>query len=289
MTDDIRRVNANGLSLPLIGQGGWNIGDNPSKAWDEAQSLRLGLELGLTLIDTAEMYGDGSSESLIGESLAGINRRDYQLVSKVLPQNADEKSIFISCEQSLSRLRTDYLDLYLLHWRGSVPLEETVGCMERLVEQGKILRWGVSNFDTSDMQELWRVENGSNCAVNQVLYNLGSRGIEYDLVPWLREHSVAVMAYCPLAQAGTLKRLSQDFDKSQVLLDTAEKYGISVMQLLLAFTLRMDNVMAIPKASSTAHIRENAAIQSLSISGEDWENIDLVFWPPTEKMHLDIE
>jgi len=241
--------------------------------------------LGMTLIDTAEMYGNGNSERLIAQALRGIARDRYQLVSKVLPQNAGKARIFESCAASLKRLNTDYLDLYLLHWRGSVPLSETVDCMETLVRQGKIRRWGVSNFDTDDMRELFYVPNGQNCAVNQVLYHLASRGIEYDLIPWLKEHGVAVMAYW----GGTLNRIYPDLPREKTLVAIAAKYGVSVMQLLLAFVLKQENLIAIPKASSVAHVRENRRALDIILDEEDWQAIDAVFSPPTAKMHLDIE
>jgi diketogulonate reductase-like aldo/keto reductase len=186
MNDAARTVNANGLTLPAMGQGGWRLGDDPQRAANEIAALRRGVELGLALVDTAEMYGDGRSELLIGEALRGVPRESYRLVSKVYPHNAGRSNIFKSCDASLKRLQTDHLDLYLLHWRGAVPLRETVECMEELKRAGKILRWGVSNFDAPDMEELWNTPGGGNCAADQVLYHLGSRGIEYDLLPWLR-------------------------------------------------------------------------------------------------------
>lgn len=289
MGNAMRDIPANGLALPVLGQGGWMLGDNPGRAAEEIAALQLGLDLGMTLIDTAEMYGDGRSELLIGQAIRGRRRQNIQLVSKVYPHNAGRKRIFASCEASLRRLGTDYLDLYLLHWRGDVPLAETVECMEELVRTGKIRRWGVSNFDTADMEDLIRVPQGANCAANQVLYHLGSRGIEYDLLPWLRDHGMAVIAYCPLAQAGELKRMHKDFRTDPTLLTVAAKYDITVFQLLLAFTLRRDNVMAIPKAGSPAHVRLNAEAAEIAIAPEDWAAIDNVFWPPTVKMHLDIE
>ncbi|GHV26366.1 aldo/keto reductase [Clostridia bacterium] len=275
--------------LVRLGQGGWHLGDDPSREKIEIKSLQLGVKLGMTLIDTAEMYGDGRSETLIGRAIKPFPRSAYQLVSKVLPHNAGRKRIFASCNASLSRLGTDYLDVYLLHWRGDVPLSETIECMEELVAQGKILCWGVSNFDTPDMEELWSTQGGQNCAVNQVLYHLGSRGIEYDLLGWLHTHNVMAMAYCPLAQAGRLRRLRPDFWKNKTLADIAAKYNASIAQLLLAFTLRDSNVIAIPKSSSPAHTRENAGAITLRISNEDWRAIDQIYQPPTCKMHLDIE
>ncbi len=284
-----RTVSANGLHLPALGQGGWHIGERPEKEQAEMDALRLGLERGMTLIDTAEMYGGGKSESLIGRALQGRRREEYALVSKVYPHNAGRPQLFASCEASLKRLQTDYLDLYLLHWRGSVPLAETVEGMEELVKRGSIRRWGVSNFDTSDMEELWRIPNGKNCAANQVLYHVGSRGIEFDLLPWLRKHDVAAMAYCPLAQAGFLQRGRRDLRTDKTLNEVAKKYGISVMQLLLAFVLRQENVIAIPKASSPTHVEENARVSGLSIAAEDWNEIDRAFPPPARKVMLDME
>ena len=285
----MRTINANGLLLPALGQGGWNLNDTASKRESEMAALRRGIELGMNLIDTAEMYGDGRSEELIGEAIKGIPRGEVLLVSKVLPSNAGRKSIFSSCENSLKRLKTDYLDLYLLHWPGAIPLEETVFCMEELIRQGKIRRYGVSNFDVCDMEALMRVPGGENCAANQVLYHLGSRGIEFDLLPWLEAREMAAMAYCPLAQAGSLTRMNKPLLSDETLNAVAEKYDITVMQLLLAFTLKKANVMAIPKAGSVAHVEKNAAVADVQIAPADWAKIDAVFWPPTAKMHLDIE
>ena len=285
----MKTISANGLQIPVLGQGGWHIGDNPQKAESEIAALQRGLELGLNMIDTAEMYGDGRSEILIGNALRGIKREDYMLVSKVYPHNAGAPDIFASCDASLKRLNTNYLDLYLLHWRGSIPLTETVMCMERLVKEGKIRRWGVSNFDVDDMEELWSIPNGNKCAVNQVLYHLGSRGIEYDLIPWAQEHNVAIMAYCPLAQAGRLSRMGKNILSDELLVSVSSKYGISVMQLLLAFIFRQPNISAIPKSSTASHVEKNAVAVDVNISVEDWEKVDSIFWPPTSKVHLDME
>ena len=284
-----RMVCANGLSLPVLGQGSWHIGDDPQRAEIEMAALRRGLELGLELIDTAEMYGEGRSERLIGRALRGVRREDYFLVSKVYPHNAGKVNIFSSCDASLQRLGVDYLDVYLLHWRGSVPLTETVECMERLVRMGKIRRWGVSNFDVSDMEELWEIPDGKNCAVNQVLYHLGSRGIEFDLLPWLAERSVSAMAYCPLAQAGALRGMRRKILADETLLSVSDKYGIKVMQLLLAFVLRQSNLIAIPKSGSVSHVEENAAALDIRVSDEDWARVDAVFCPPRTKVFLDME
>lgn len=277
------------LNYPQLGQGGWTIGDDPDHADAEIAALRLGLELGMNLIDTAEMYGEGKSESLIGRTVRGLARESFHLVSKVYPHNAGRDRLRQSCENSLRRLDTDYLDVYLLHWRGSVPLAETVEGMESLVREGKVRAWGVSNFDTADMEELWKTPGGDRCTVNQVLYHLGSRGIEYDLLPWMAEHGVVCMAYCPLAQGGRLARLGQDLRSNPALLRIANKHGATVPQILLSFVLRREGITAIPKAGSMTHVRQNAAARALRIASEDWAALDAVFWPPTSKMHLDIE
>ncbi|MCP1223431.1 aldo/keto reductase [Sebaldella sp. S0638] len=210
-TDKIKKDNfarnvilRDGGQVNAIGQGTWRMGEKHSEKLKEVKVLRLGIDLGMTLIDTAEMYGSGGAEEITGEAVKGIRDKVF-VVSKVYPQNADKKRAVLSCENSLKRLGTDYIDLYLLHWRGSVPLHETVDVMEQLVKDGKIKRWGVSNFDVKDMEELWKIPKGSNCAVNQVLYHLGSRGIEYDLLPWCRGKGLPVMAYCPVAQGGVLR------------------------------------------------------------------------------------
>lgn len=282
----MRKVLAGDLALPSIGQGTWHIGENKETSQDEIDAIKCGIDLGLNLIDTAEMYGDGRSETLIGNALKKIRREDVFLVSKVYPHNAGKPEIFKSCDASLKRLNTNYLDIYLLHWRGSVPLAETVDCMEQLVQNGKIRRWGVSNFDVDDMEELLRIPNGNNCAANQVLYHLGSRGIEYDLLPWLEDHGIAAMAYCPMAQAG---RLQKTLLEDPTLSNISKKYDISVYQLLLAFTIRNPNIISIPKASSVEHVRKNAAVSELVISQEDWEKVDKSFLSPSSKLPLDVE
>ncbi|EPY42020.1 aldehyde reductase [Angomonas deanei] len=261
------------------------MGDNKSKRSQELEAIRSGVREGMTVIDTAEMYGSGRSESLVGEAITALNREDLFLVSKVLPNNAGRRGIFTSCEESLKRLGTTYLDLYLLHWRGGIPLRETVECMEELVAKGKIRRWGVSNFDIDDMKELWSVPNGDHCAVNQVLYHVGSRGIEYSLLPWMKEHHVAAMAYCPLAQAG---ELNSNIYTNKTLQKIAADKQITMSQLLLAFVVRHGNVMAIPKAGNAAHAKENAKAGDISISDEEWKEVDKAFPPPNQKEHLDI-
>lgn len=274
-----------GTPMPILGQGAWYMGENPTQRSDEIQALRQGVSLGMTLIDTAEMYGEGLSEILVGEAIKEFKREDLFLVSKVYPHNAGRKNIFDSCRKSLKRLDTPYLDLYLLHWRGSVPLSETITCMEELKEEGLIKNWGVSNFDTDDMKELLSLPHGDQCRVNQVLYNLGSRGIEYDLLPLLKSHGIALMAYCPLAHdARTRKRITTD----PVVKSISERLEITPEQLMLAFLLAQENVCAIPKASSPEHIRMNADSILIELCEDDLLLLDSHFPAPTRKVSLDM-
>ncbi|RSL32382.1 aldo/keto reductase [Salibacterium salarium] len=274
-----------GTSLPSIGQGTWHMGENEGHKEAEIQALQLGLNLGMTVIDTAEMYGNGGSERIVGEAIKG-RREEVFLVSKVFPHNAGGGKLAAACENSLKRLGTDYLDLYLLHWRGGIPLQETVAGMEKLKKEGKILRWGVSNFDTKDMEELWQTESSTPCMTNQVLYNLGSRGIEYDLLPWQREHQITTMAYCPLAQGGgTLrKQMKNDPDINKV----AENHQVTPMQIALAWSIRNGDVLSIPKAVQEQHIYDNAAAAAIELHEEELKILDRVFSPPRKKMPLDI-
>src|SRR5882724_2645702 len=237
-----------GGRVPALGLGTWRMGEQRRHRADELAALRSGLDLGMTLVDTAEMYGDGGAEELIAEAIAG--RRDQVfIVSKVYPQNAGAKSTPAACDRSLKRLATDRLDLYLLHWRGRIPLAETVGAFERLRRDGKILRWGVSNFDVDDMQELLALPEGRHCAANQVLYNLGERGVEWRLADLCREHRVPIMAYTPVGQGDLLahRKLSA----------IAQAAGATPAQVALAWLLRRPDVIAIPKASNSLHVREN--------------------------------
>ncbi|WP_410512239.1 aldo/keto reductase [Paenibacillus sp. BR2-3] len=275
---------ADGASVPRIGQGTWFIGENESRREEEVAALRLGVELGMDMIDTAEMYGDGRSERLVGEAIKGI-RDEVFLVSKVYPHNAGNMRLARSCEESLNRLGTDHLDLYLLHWRGNIPLEETVEGMERLVEQGKIARWGVSNLDTGDMKELLRIAEGTHCVTNQVLYHLGSRGIEYDLLPWQKGHRMPVMAYSPLAQAGSLRK---GLVENATVQEIARKHEVSPLQIMLAWTIRENDVVAIPKASSPDHVIENASAGLIQLTNEELWRLDDAFPMPSWKVPLDM-
>jgi diketogulonate reductase-like aldo/keto reductase len=274
-----------GTAVPKLGQGTWFMGEQAGNRKQELAALGLGIELGLTLIDTAEMYGEGRAEELIGEAISSYDREELFLVSKVYPHNAGRRKIFASCEASLKRLGVDYLDGYLLHWRGNIPLAETVTCMNELVAQGKIRYWGVSNFDTQDMQELWRIDGGKSCALNQVLYHLNSRGTEYDLQPWLKEHHVPLMAYCPIAHSQSMRR---KMTENQLVRHMAREYEITTEQLLLAFVLHQENTIAIPKAASPVHVKENALVLTLQLREEDLVLLSKEFPAPMSKTFLDM-
>ncbi len=270
-----------GEQVPALGQGTWYMGDRASSARAEADALRLGIDLGMTLIDTAEMYGNGGAEEVVALAAAG-QRDKLFIVSKVYPHNASRIGVPAACERSLKRLKTDRIDLYLLHWRGSHPLAETVAAFEKLKAEGKIRHWGVSNLDTSDMQELAGVPNGGSCAANQVLYHPNSRGIEFDLLPWCASRGVAVMAYSPLGHS--VRRLLG----STALQAVAERHGATPAQVAIAWGLRHPNVISIPKAASQAHVRENAGAAALTLTAADLAEIDAAHPPPARKRPLDL-
>lgn len=268
-----------GETIPILGQGTWELGDDPARRDDEIAALRLGLDLGMTLIDTAEMYGEGASEELVGEAIAG-RRDEVYLVSKVLPHNASRRGTVAACERSLQRLGTDRIDLYLLHWRGGVPLEETLGAFEQLVQSGKIRDWGVSNFDMDDMRELWSLTGGDRAAVNQVLYNPQRRGIEWDLLPWCRERSVPIMAYSPMEQGRILDH--------PVLRQLAEQHSATPVQICLAWGFRETGVLAIPRTGSPEHVRENRGAVEISLTEGDLATLDQAFPPPDRLQPLEM-
>ena len=280
-----------GAEMPRLGQGTWQMAEDDTRASREIAGLRHGFELGFRLIDTAEMYADGRSELLVGQALRGFPREQQFIVTKVLPQNANRRRIFSSLDRSLAHLGTDWVDLYLLHWRGDADLSEAVACMEELKRQGKIRCWGVSNFDVQDMEDLWRVPDGRNCCVNQILYNLGSRGIEYDLLPWQREKNIPFMAYCPVGQAGAL--VTQDrVSKEQMVRDenvraVAAAHGCSIVQVLLAFVLRLPDMAAMPKAVGFDHIDENWAVRGITLTDEDLDRLSRSFPAPTSKLPME--
>ncbi|HKG74927.1 MAG TPA: aldo/keto reductase [Aestuariivirgaceae bacterium] len=266
-----------GEKLPVLGAGTWNMGENGARADDEVEVLKLALDLGVTLIDTAEMYGAGGAEKIVGRAAAG-GRDEVFIVSKVYPHNATFDGTMAACERSLQRLATGHIDLYLLHWRGSSPLADTVEAFERLKEQGKIRHWGVSNFDTDDMEELLALPAGRNCAANQVLYNLNQRGIEWQLLPECRKRDVPIMAYSPLAQ-GPLAR-------HRALAPIARKHRVAPATIALAWTIRGPGVIAIPKTSDRDRMRENAAAADLILDRDDLAALDRAFPPPSRKHPL---
>jgi diketogulonate reductase-like aldo/keto reductase len=267
-----------GTTVPALGQGTWTMAEAPARRSDEIAALREGVSLGLTLIDTAEMYADGESERLVGEAIAGV-RNEVFLVSKAYPQNASRRRLTEACEASLRRLRTDRLDLYLLHWRGSVPLAETVEAMEALRSAGKIRHWGVSNLDTADMAELVGA-GGDGCVTDQILYNLTRRGPEHDLLPWLADHAMPVMAYSPVEQGRLIAY--------PALARVAETIGATPAQVALAWTLRRDGTIAIPKAGTEAHVRENRAAADLILSDADLAALDAAFPRPRGRGPLEM-
>lgn len=267
-----------GEVVPSMGQGTWKMGERAERRSDEIASLRAGVELGMTLVDTAEMYGDGAAEALICEALGNL-RDELFLVSKAYPQNASRSRLAGACEASLKRLGTDRLDLYLLHWRGSVPLTETIEAMEALKSAGKIRHWGVSNLDTDDMDELVAA-GGDGCVTDQILYNLVRRGPELDLLPWLAQHKVPVMAYSPVEQG----RLTSH----PALYKVAAQVGATPAQVALAWTLRHDGLIAIPKASSIAHVRENRAAADIVLSDADLATLDAAFPRPAGRRPLEM-
>ena len=275
-----RRVSLpDGEHVPALGQGTWKMAERRDRRAAEIAALRLGLDLGLSLIDTAEMYGEGETETLVGEAIAG-RRDEVFLVSKVYPYNASRSGVAEACERSLRRLRTDRLDLYLLHWRGSVPLAETVEGFETLRRAGKIRRWGVSNFDRADMEELLALPDGDACATNQVLYNVARRGPEYDLMPWQAERKIPIMAYSPVEQG----RLSN----ARALEEIGRRHGASPFQVALAWVMRQPGVIAIPKASDPDHVRDNRAALDIALDDQDLSAIDAVFVPPRGKQPLEM-
>ena len=268
-----------GERVPAYGQGTWHFGENPANRAEEIATLRMGLDEGATLIDTAEMYGEGKAEALIGEAIA--DRRDEAfLVSKVYPHNATRRGAVAACERSLRRLKTDRLDLYLLHWRGSVPLAETMEAFTALKEAGKIRHYGVSNLDFDDMEELWSTPGGRDVQTDQVLYNLARRGIEWDLLPWLRERRIPVMAYSPIEQA----KLARD----PKLVDFARRYGMTPAQAALAWLLANDDVIVIPKAAHRQRLRENLGALEIRLSKEQVLELDALFPPPASTRPLEM-
>jgi diketogulonate reductase-like aldo/keto reductase len=267
-----------GIRVPALGLGTWRMGEAARTRRHEVDAVRLALELGCRLIDTAEMYGEGGAEEVVGEALAGaiasgvVTRDEVFVVTKVYPHNASRKGVAEACARSLSRLRLDHVDLYLLHWPGSHPIAETIGGFAGLVASGRIRRWGVSNFDAKGMARVWRTPGGDGCAVNQVYYSASQRGIEHDLLPWQREHALPTMAYCPIDQ-GTLAA-------DPVFETIGARHGVSAAQAALAWVMREPDVIAIPKAVSAPHLRDNFAAAGLRLTARDLADVDAAFPPP---------
>ncbi|MBV9150200.1 MAG: aldo/keto reductase [Alphaproteobacteria bacterium] len=272
MSDGLPQVRLpNGERVPAFGQGTWHMGEDRRRAGEEAASLTLGIELGMTLLDTAEMYGSGRAEEIVAEAAHG-QRDQLFIVSKVLPYNASQKGTIEACERSLKRLKTDRIDLYLLHWRGSVPLAETLGAFARLQRDGKIRHHGVSNFDLDDMQEWVALAGGESVAANQILYNLQRRGPEWELIPWCRERHITIMAYTPLGQGRMLQ--------NRTLGEIAGRHGATPAQVALAWLLRRNGTMVIPKASRPEHVRENRGALDIKLTADDLAALDRAFPPP---------
>lgn len=278
MTEQLQHVTLrNGESVPALGQGTWNMGENRRRAAEEAAALRLGIELGLTLIDTAEMYGSGGAEEVVARAAEGVRDRLF-IVSKVYPHNASRNGVVAACERSLKRLATDRIDLYLLHWRGSTPLAETLDGFLRLQRDGKIRHHGVSNFGLADMKEWIALTGGETVAVDQVLYNLARRGPEWDLFPWCREHNIAIMAYTPLGTGNLLA--------NPVIGEVARLRGATPAQIALAWLLRQDGTIVIPKASRTEHVRENRGAVDIELTDADLAALERAFPAPKGKAPL---
>ncbi len=266
-----------GTALPALGMGTWKMGERAAQRGAEVAALRRGLELGLTVIDTAEMYADGGSERVVGEALAGLREQAF-VVTKVLPSNASRTGTLAACERSLERLRVEAIDLYLLHWRGSHPLAETLEAFAALLRAGKIRRWGVSNFDVADLRELGALPGGAACAANQVYYALSERGVEVQLLPWHAAHGVVTMAYCPLDEGRLLGH--------RALAGVARRHGATAAQVALAWLLRRPGTIVIPKSGRVAGVEENAAARGLRLDADDLAQLDAAFPPPARKRPL---
>ena len=276
-------VNIKDMSIEPIGLGTWKMGDDSNNHQDEIDAIQFAINQGANVIDTVEMYGDGASEELIGEAIQSYDREKLYIISKVHPENASRDRVLTSIDNSLKRLRTDYIDLYLLHWKSQYPLEETISAFEETKNLAKIKEWGVSNFDTSDMKHLLSLPNGHECVANQVRYNIGDRGIEYDLKPFMRENNIALISYAPIARGD---KLGKNLTKSPVLLELSRKYEVDVFQILLAWNIRDGHTLAIPKSSNKLHIENNMGASNIHLTEEDIQKIDSEFPPPTTKEPL---
>ena len=274
-----------GRAVPVLGQGTWMMGEEASRRQEEVAALRLGLELGMTLIDTAEMYAEGGAEEVVGEAIKDRQRSEVFIVTKVYPHNASRRGAVAACERSVRRLKVEYIDLYLLHWRGDVPLQETLEAFQFLKESGTILDYGVSNFDVDDMEEAYALPGGNEIATNQVLYNLAHRGIEWELLPWCRDRGIPIMAYSPLGgDAAEQKQILNDPSIKKV----AARHDATPAQIALAWVLRQPDMVVIPKSSKPQHIRDNRAAHDIELTDQDLKELDQAFPPPHRKIPLEM-
>lgn len=279
----MKTVHINNVELPAVGIGTWNLGDDPNCHDDEVAAIRAGLNRGARVVDTAEMYGEGRSERIVRDAIKGYRRDQLFIIDKVLPTNAGHQRLSTSLEQSLHNVGTDYFDLYLLHWRGTIPLAETVDELEKMVTHGKIRAWGVSNFDVSDLKELWSLPKGHHCVANQDLYNLEERGIEYDLLPLMKKHHLPLIAYSPLAQGD---QLSGKLTSDRLLQEIAANHQASVYQVMLAWTIKDSGILTIPKSSSVAHAIANWQAGELNFTPDERAALARRFPRPQKKQPL---
>ncbi len=279
----MNKVKIAGRKVFPIGLGTWNMGDKAYKFEQEVEAIRVSLDNGVQVIDTAEMYGDGNAERLVAHAIKPYNREELFLISKVLPSNASKKQLPISLENSLKRLNTDYLDLYLLHWKGNIPIEETIEALEKVKSQGEIKSWGVSNLDVDDLEKIMKLPDGIKCATNQVRYNLGDRGIEFDLVPMMNKLEMPLIAYAPVARGDSF---GTNLTKQKVLKEIAEKHHSDSFQILLAWCIRNGQTIAIPQSSNAAHVIDNVKAAEIQLTQQDLELIDSIYPKPSKKQPL---
>ncbi|MTV83251.1 aldo/keto reductase [Secundilactobacillus folii] len=281
----MQTVTIAGQHVPAIGMGSWNMGDDPLKENDEINAIHAGLDAGAKVIDTAEMYGSGNAETLVGKAIKNIARDQVYLISKVLPSNASKAKMEQSLDASLKRLGVDEVDLYLYHWRGGVPLSETVDELQRLTQAGKTKAWGISNFDIDDLKELWQLPNGSKAAANEDLYNLSSRGVEYSLLGWQKAHDLPFIAYSPV---GAPDSLDSHLDEDKTIQTVAKRHQASIYQILLAWVIRQPQILAIPQSSNAKHAADNIHAGDISLTKDDLALLDKAFPAPTKKLPLDV-
>lgn len=281
----MQTVTIAGQTVPAIGMGTWHMGDDPSKETAEINAIHAGLEAGAKVIDTAEMYGSGNAETLVGKAIKGVPRDQLYLISKVLPSNASKANMERSLDASLKRLGVDAVDLYLYHWRGTVPLAETVSELQRLTEKGKTKAWGISNFDVSDLEELWALPDGNKAAANEDLYNLGSRGVEFSLLDWQADHQLPFIAYSPV---GAPDQIGTHLGEDKNVLTVAKRHNVSAYQILLAWVVQHPQILAIPQTSNAEHAAANVRAGDLTLTKDDLALLDESFPAPTEKQPLDV-